>query len=158
MRTLQDLNGARIALPVGLVLASMDTDRDTRVSSAEIRDGAAESFQAGDTNADGYLRSIEFGDWSLTYLGSEYTTPGLLHFDNDMDGRVSRSEFITAFEKIQQRMDANRDGALARAELLVEVNGAGVDPEAIRAQMEAEIRGKMQGKVRDMCQRGGRGT
>lgn len=156
-RTLQDLNGSRIAMPVGLFLTSMDLDRDTRVSRTEIRDGAAESFDASDTNGDGHLRPIEFEAWSLTYLGSEYSTPGRLQFDHDQDGRVSRSEFTATFDEVVRRLDTNRDGTLTRAELLVEVNGAGMDPGAIRAQIEAEMRRNMQGRVREMCRRGGRG-
>lgn len=156
-KTLKDLNGSRIAMPVGLFLTAMDFDRDTRISRTEVRDGAAESFHAADTNSDGFLRSIEFTDWSRTQLGSEYTTPGQMQFDHDQDGRVSLSEFTATFDAIHQRLDTNKDGALVRSELLVEINGMGFDPESMRAQMEAEMRQKMQGKVREMCQRGGRG-
>jgi hypothetical protein len=157
MRTLQDLNGSRIAMPVGLFLTSMDLDRDTRVSRAEVSGGAAETFDASDANNDGYLRPIEFEAWSRTYLGSEYSTPGRLHFDHDQDGRVSRGEFAATFDEIQRQLDSDRDGALTRAELLVEVNGAGIDPGAIRAQIEAELRRNMPGRAREMCRRGGRG-
>ena len=157
MRTLQDLNGSRIAMPVGLFLTSMDLDRDTRVSRTEVSGGAAESFDASDANNDGYLRPIEFEAWSRTYLGSEYSMPGRLQFDHDQDGRVSRDEFTGTFGEIQRRLDSDGDGALIRAELLVEINGVGMDPGAIRAQIEAEMRRNMQGRVREMCRRGGRG-
>jgi hypothetical protein len=157
-RTLQDLNGSRIAMPVGLFLTSMDLDRDTRISPAEVAGGAADSFNASDANADGYLRPIELETWSRTYLGSEYSTPSRLQFDQDQDGRVSRDEFMATFVEIQRRLDSDRDGALARAELLVEINGLGMDPGAIRAQIEAEMRRNMQGRVREMCRRGGRGA
>jgi hypothetical protein len=156
-RTLQDLNGSRIAMPVGLFLTSLDIDRDARTSRTEVSDGAAESFDASDGNTDGYLRAIEFVAWSRTYLGSEYSMPGRLQFDHDQDGRVSRGEFTATFDEIQRRLDSDRDGALTRAELLVEVSGAGMDPGAIRAQIEAEMRRTMQGRVREMCRGGGRG-
>jgi hypothetical protein len=156
-RTLQDLNGSRIAMPVGLFLTSLDLDRDTRVSRTEVSDGAAESFDASDGNSDGYLRAIEFVAWSQTYLGSEYSMPGRLQFDHDQDGRVSRSEFTTTFDEVVRRLDNDRDGTLSRTELLVEVSGTGMDPGAIRAQIEAEMRRTMQGRVREMCRRGGRG-
>ncbi len=156
-RTLQALNGSRIAMPVGLFLTSLDIDRDTRVSRIEVTDGAAGSFDASDGNTDGYLRAIEFVAWSRTYLGSEYSMPGRLQFDHDQDGRVSRSEFTVTFDEVIRRLDTDRDGTLTRAELLVEVSGAGMDPGAIRAQIEAELRRNMQGRVREMCRRGGRG-
>ncbi|MBY0448434.1 MAG: hypothetical protein K2P95_07065, partial [Hyphomonadaceae bacterium] len=41
-RTLQDLDGARVALPIGLLLAGMDRDRDLRLSLREVLGGAAE--------------------------------------------------------------------------------------------------------------------
>ncbi len=154
--TLQDLNGSQIAMPVGLLLTSMDIDRDTQVSRTEVRDGVAESFNASDTDQDGYLSPIEFEDWSRTYLGSEYTTPGRLHFDRDQDARVSLREFATTFDGLHQRLDTDRDGALVRGELLVEIKGLGLDPEAMRAQIEAEIRRNMQGNLREICRRGGR--
>ena len=157
-RTLQDLNGSRVAMPVGLFLTSLDTDRDTRIDLAEVRDGAAATFDASDANVDGYLRPIEFEAWSRTYLGAEYTSPGRLQFDHDQDGRVSRDEFAATFDQIRTRLDGDRDGVLTRGELLVEINGAGMDPGALRAQIEAEMRRNIQGMAREMCRRGGRGA
>lgn len=155
-RTLQDLNGSQIVMPVGLFLAGLDVDRDTRISRTEIRDGAAESFAKSDTDESAHLSPIEFSDWSRTNLGTDESVPSRLHFDLDQDGRISLSEFDTTFDQIFQRLDANRDGTLERAELLVQIDGAGIDKQAARAQIEAEIRQEMQNKVREMCRRGGR--
>ena len=69
MRTLQDLNGSRIAMPVGLFLTSLDIDRDARASRTEVSDGAAESFDATDADNDGHLRPIEFVAWSRASTG-----------------------------------------------------------------------------------------
>ena len=143
-------------MPVGLFLAGLDADRDTRVSQTEIRDSAAESFAKSDTDGNGHLSPIEFSNWSRTNFGTEESVPGRLHFDLDQDGRISLSEFETTLDQIFQRLDTNRDGALDRVELLVQIDGMGIDPQAVRAQIEAEIRQEMQSKVRDMCRRGGR--
>jgi hypothetical protein len=155
-RTLQDLNGSQIVMPVGLFLAGLDIDRDTRISRTEIRDGAAESFARSDTDESAHLSPIEFSNWSQTNFGTEESVPGRLHFDLDQDGLISLSEFDATFDLIFQRLDTNRDGALERVELLVQVDGTGIDQQAVRAQIEAEIRQEMQNKVRDMCRRGGR--
>lgn len=156
-KTLYELNGMRIAMPVGLFLSSVDTDRNTQITRAEVLAGLAESFKASDTNKDGFLRPIEFEEWSRTYLGSTNTTLGPLQFDQDQDGRIALKEFNATFDEIQTRLDQDKDGALARSELLVEINGMGVDQAAIRSQIEGEIRDKMQGRMREMCQRARRG-
>jgi len=143
-------------LPLGLFLTGLDVDRDTRISRTEIRDGAAESFAKSDTDESAHLSPIEFSNWSQTNFGTEESVPGRLHFDLDQDGLISLSEFDATFDLIFQRLDTNRDGALERVELLVQVDGTGIDQQAVRAQIEAEIRQEMQNKVRDMCRRGGR--
>jgi hypothetical protein len=155
-RTLQDLNGSQIVMPVGLFLSGLDVDRDMRISRGEMRDGAAESFDKGDTDGSALLSPIEFSNWSRTNFGTDQSVPGRLHFDLDQDGHISPGEFNTTFDQIFQRLDANRDGVLDRAELLVQIDGAGIDKQAMRAQIEAEIRQEMQGKVKEMCRRGGR--
>ena len=155
-RTLQDLNGSQIVMPVGLFLVGLDVDRDTRISRTEIRVAAAESFAKSDTDESAHLSPIEFSNWSQINFGTEESVPGRLHFDLDQDGRISVSEFDTTFDQIFQRLDKNRDGAIERVELLVQIDGTGIDKQAVRAQIEAEIRQEMQNKVRDMCRRGGR--
>lgn len=143
-------------MPVGLFLAGLDVDRDTRISRTEMRDSAAESFANSDADGSAHLSPIEFADWSRTNLGTEESVPGRLHFDRDLDGRISLSEFNTTFDEIFLRLDANQDGMLDRAELLVQIDGTGIDKQAVRAQIEAEIRQEMQSKVSEMCRRGGR--
>lgn len=155
-RTLQDLEGARVAMPIGLLLAGMDTNRDWRLSRSEVLEGAAESFKASDKDSDAFLSPIEFLDWQRNYLGYEYATPGRLQFDLSQDARISALEFTTVFEGIHQRLDVDQNGRLARAELLVEINGLGIDPAAIRAQIENEVRQKAEGRIRELCRRGGR--
>ena len=153
--TLRDLNGSQIAMPVGLFLTSLDTNHDIQVSRAEVNEGVVASFVAGDKDGNEQLSPIEFEDWSRTYLGSINAVPYRLHFDRDQDARISLSEFTMTFEDIRQRLDTDRDGMLARAELLVEVAGLGIDPAAMRAEMQAEMRQSMQGRIKEIC-RGGR--
>ena len=151
-RTLQELNGSKVATPVGLFFTSLDTDRDTAISPAELSAGVELAFQAGDRDGSGSITPIEFADWSIAYLGSNYTTPSRLQFDKNQDSSVSRDEFSTTFSAIYQRLDSDLSGSVQRSELLVQIEGAGIDPLAMRAQMESELRSKMQ----QMCRSGGR--
>ena len=149
-RTLQDINGSQIATPVGLFLTSLDGDRDTALSTEEMAAGLNAAFAAGDGDQNGALSAIEFEAWSERFLGARHTTPTRLHFDHDQDTSISQDEFRRTFDAIQQRLDRNGNGELQRAELLVTIDGAGVNPDAMRQQMEAEMRRKMQ----EMCRRG----
>ncbi len=143
-------------MPLGLFLAGLDVDRDTRISHAEMLDSATESFANSDADGSAHLSPIEFADWSRTNFGTEESVPGRLHFDRDLDGRISLSEFNTTFDEIFLRLDANQDGMLNRTELLVKIDGTGIDTQAVRSQIESEIRQEMQNKVSEMCRRGGR--
>jgi len=149
-RTLQDINGSQIATPVGLFLTSLDGDRDTALSTEEMAAGLNAAFAAGDGDQNGALSAIEFEAWSERFLGARHTTPTRLQFDRDQDTSISQDEFRRTFDAIQQRLDRNGNGELQRAELLVTIDGAGVNPDAMRQQMEAEMRRKMQ----EMCRRG----
>ena len=153
-RTLQDLNGSQVATPIGLFLTSLDVDRDALISQNEVERGISEAFRASDANNNGSLSPIEFTDWSATYLGSEYTNPSRLHFDQDQDSGISEQEFELTFAGIYNRLDKDKSGTLNRGELLVQISGTGLDPLALRAQMESEMRSKMQ----QMCRQGGRGS
>lgn len=153
--TLQDLNGSQIAMPVGLLLTSLDTDRDMRISRLEVLEGVTEGFAASDTDGNDYLSPIEFEAWSRTYLGSVNAMPYRLHFDRDQDAKVSLREFTVTFDDIRQRLDTNQDEALVRAELLIEIDGLGIDPIAMRAEVEAEMRRQMRGRIREVCRGGG---
>lgn len=151
-RTLQELNGSKVATPLGLFLTSLDTDRDTAVSPGELNTGVELAFKAGDLDGSGSISPIEFADWSVAYLGSNYTTPSRLQFDRNQDSSVSPDEFAKTFSAIFHRLDSDQSGSVQRSELLVQIEGVGLDPLAMQAQMESEMRSKMQ----QMCRRGGR--
>ncbi len=143
------VQGGRIAPPAGVLLAGMDRNFDARVSQEEIREAAALVFAAGDADADGALSGIEFTAWSERFLGDPYAVPGRLRFDHDQNGAVSQDEFALTFAAIGDRFDTNGDGEIARSELLVTVEGADIDADAMREQMQAEMRRR----VREICRR-----
>ena len=150
--SLSDLRGSSVVAPVGLFVNSMDSNRDAIIDEAEFNTGVRESFLAGDLDSDGEISPIEFTAWSIANLGSEYSTPGRLHFDHDQNSAVSSQEFERTLAGIYTRLDRDRSGAIHRSELLVQMNGIGMDPSVMRAEMEAQMRSKMQ----QLCRRSGR--
>ena len=151
-RTLRDLKSSQIATPVGLLLASMDSNHDAVISREEMNADLNIFFDAADSNGNGALSPIEFGDWSEKFLGSRYTVPSQLNFDHDQNSSISLNEFQLTFDAISQRLDKDRDSNLARSELLFTISGSGFDQNAMRREMEA----KMRQKIREMCRSGRR--
>lgn len=141
--------GGRIAPPAGVLLAGMDQDFDARVSQEEISAAAGLIFAAGDADQDGTLSGIEFTSWSEQYLGDPYAVPGRLRFDHDQNGAISRDEFALTLAALGDRFDADGDGEVARAELLVTVDRGDIDVDAMREQMQAEMRRR----AREICRR-----
>lgn len=109
---------SEVAQPLALAVAGFDADRDGRTSRAEFDDGVARTFAAADANRDGALGYIEYAGWARTWMGSETATPGPFAIDADGDDRLARAEMLDAFGRQFVRLDANRDGAVTRAELL----------------------------------------
>lgn len=146
--TLKDLQGAAIASPIGLVFAAMDANGDTLVQAEEVDAAAPGLFATGDANTDGVITPLEFNTWSHTHLGSTYAKPGRLDFDRNQDNQIDPLEFAMVMAGIHDRLDRDKNGALERAELLVSISGTGVDVNAMRREMEDELRRKMQEAMR----------
>jgi len=144
--TMAMVNNQQIAPPVGLMLVSLDDDRDTIVTAEEIDAALPAMFEAFDSDASGALTGLEFSDWSMKHLGSRHSVPGRLRFDLNQNSRITLEEFETTIDAMVMRFDQDNDGALARHELLVTLSGP--DMAAMRAQME----GQMRSRARQMCQ------
>jgi hypothetical protein len=101
---------------VNLALVLLDSDRDGRISLAEIA-GAPAALRAADRNGDGWLEWSEIVPTPI----AEYLAI-LLSADRDGDGRVSRQESARTFpEGLFERADRNRDGFATGEELLAEL-------------------------------------
>jgi len=150
MNLLNDFQGKQVAAPVGLLFAGMDENRDVKISSDEIRLGGKELFTISDLDGDAALTPTEFGTFSETHLGGTYSSPSRMQFDRNQDQKISLDEFQQTLETVRQKLDKNNDGALARSELVMNLNlpGNGVDVAAMRRQMEAQMRRKMEEAMR----------
>lgn len=106
-----------VAEPVALALAGFDADQDGRVTRAETAAGAARSFAAvARGGADiGY---IGYAQWATRWLGDANALPSPFEVDGDRNDRITTAELAAALDAAFVRLDADRDGALTRAELL----------------------------------------
>ncbi|MEL6728278.1 MAG: hypothetical protein AAFP81_01975 [Pseudomonadota bacterium] len=142
------LDGKQVSPPIGLVLASMDTNGDATLSPDELQAGYELSFESGDLDGSRALSGAEFTKWSEKQLGQTYALPSIMNFDHDQNASISDAEFKRTFEEIVARFDKNADGFLVRAELITTLNLPGLDPEQMRREMEAEMRKKMEEAMR----------
>lgn len=106
------------AEPIGLAIASFDSNGDGLTSRAEFDAALERTFTAADRDSNGTLGYIEYSGWALTWLGSATALPGPYAIDTDGDNQLSRSEFAAAFATQFARLDADNDGSISHAELL----------------------------------------
>jgi Ca2+-binding EF-hand superfamily protein len=106
------------AEPVGLAIASFDSDDDGRTTRAELNQALLRSFAAADRDGDGLLGYIEYSAWATIWLGSATALPGPYAIDADGDDRISREELLAEFGRIFVRLDRDSDGAVSHGELL----------------------------------------
>jgi hypothetical protein len=112
-----------VAAPIALAIAGFDADGDGRTSRAEMIAGVARSFAAVDTAHRGALRYLDYADWALRWLGDRNALPSPFELDSDGDDAVSLPELQAGFAAAFDRLDADRDGYLTRAELLTILAG-----------------------------------
>ena len=112
-----------VAEPVALFLAGMDRDRDGRTTLAELRQGLVEAT-GGDKPWGAGIGYIAYSDWAERWLGDRNGLPSPFELDRNGDNRITVEELGTRFEGIFARFDANKDGAVTRAELLTIRNSA----------------------------------
>ena len=113
-----------VAEPVAVLIAACDANGDARVTQVELAPCLARSFAVIDTGASGTLGYIGYSDWALWWLGDRNALPSPFSVDNDNDNRITPVELQTQFAKLFARFDADKDGAVSRAELLTIKSGA----------------------------------
>ena len=107
-----------VAMPIALLFATMDADKDRAVSFAELDAALEAEWALADSDGNGMATALEFANWSDVSLGSQDTLPNRLSFDRDVSGSVSETEFAEGMAQEFNRLDANKDQILTRAELL----------------------------------------
>lgn len=134
----------------GFDIAAMDSDKDGKVTKAEVEAFQAARMKEADANADGKLSADELVAMRVKAMSarmSEHAAEMVKNLDTDADGLLSATELAARpgpaamFDKI----DANSDGAVTQAEV-----------DAMQAQMH-EMRGKhgRHGKHHKMGMMGG---
>ena len=113
---------------IALLFTDYDTDRDRRVTTAELEQGATESFAGADGDSNGMVTPLEYAAWSKAALGSETALPGRLAFDPDFNNSITPDEFRNALRQQFIKLDKDSDGVLTRAELLAPAPQAGIAP------------------------------
>lgn len=112
-----------VAEPVALLLTGFDRDDDARVTRAETTAGLAAITSGGEwASGIGY---IAYADWSARWLGDRNGVPTPFDVDRDGNGRVTAAELSDRVAAIFDRLDADKDGVLTRAELLTIRRDAG---------------------------------
>lgn len=90
-----------------------DTDKDGKLTQAEIDAARTQRFDTYDTNGDGKLSLTEF-----SALFSEITEPATVRafqfLDPDGDAEITKEEFDTPSTRLVERFDRNGDGVLSR--------------------------------------------
>ena len=104
--------------PVGMAIAGFDADGDGRTSRAELDAGVRRSFASVDTGNRGAIGYIAFADWAERWLGDRNALPSPFEVDSDGDDRITLGELQATFARIVARLDVDKDGSLARKELL----------------------------------------
>jgi Ca2+-binding EF-hand superfamily protein len=107
-----------IAEPVGLMIATFDSDGDARVTRAEFDAGLRRSFDAVDTEKRGSLSYIRFSDWAETFLGNRNALPSPFEADADGDNRITFAELADRFDLFFARFDIDKNGVIVRSELV----------------------------------------
>lgn len=104
--------------PVGMMIATFDTDMSGGTSKAELVEGVRRSFRAIDTADSGRLGYIVFADWAERWLGNRTALPSPFEVDVDGDNQITLVELEANFARTFDRLDKDHDGIVTRAETL----------------------------------------
>ncbi|MDF2384596.1 EF-hand domain-containing protein [Nostoc ellipsosporum NOK] len=107
-----------IVEPVAMMIAAFDADGDGKVTRAEFDTGLKRSFDAVDTQHQGWLGYIAYSDWQERWMGDRNTVPSPFEVDRDGDNKVSFAELVERFDLLFKRFDADRNGVIERKELV----------------------------------------
>lgn len=106
-----------IAEPVAMAIAAFDADGDAITTRAEFDAGVRRSFDQAAKGA-ATIGYIGFGDWAERWLGNRNALPSPFEVDQDGDNRITLAELQARFALFFDRFDRDRNGAIARNELL----------------------------------------
>lgn len=106
-----------VAEPVALFLAAADRDLDGRTTLPELNQALA-ATTANDPAWKVGVGFIAYSDWAERWLGDRNGVPTPFDLDRNGDQKVTSDELATRFDALFARFDANKDGAVTRAELL----------------------------------------
>ena len=98
------------------LIERFDTDRDGKLTQAEINQARADRLARFDSNGDGRLSLKEFEALWLDHM-RERMVDSFQYLDNDGDGAVTGPEYLDPFASIVAYKDQNGDGELEPAEL-----------------------------------------
>ena len=115
------LEGGKVARPVALLFAGMDSDHDHTIDRAELSSGIVSEWDALPVSARDTVPSLAIADWATTALGDAEALPNQIAFDVNLDGQISREEFGTRLTEEFDRLDRDHDGSLTRAEMLADL-------------------------------------
>jgi hypothetical protein len=117
-----------IAEPVAMAIAAFDADGDGMVTRAEYDAGVRKGFEAV-AKGQPSIGYINFGDWSERWLGNRNALPSPFEVDQDGDNRISLAELQARFELFFTRFDRDKNGSIARNELLTTRPQPGARPD-----------------------------
>ena len=106
--------------PIGLLFASMDTDGQTGLSKSELKIGTEKQWAV--LNSGAKVSAIDYGNWSLSVMGSREVQPNFLSFDSDFNGGLTKAEFENGLKREFDRADKNTDGVVTREETVYLIN------------------------------------
>jgi Ca2+-binding EF-hand superfamily protein len=78
-------------------------------------------FDQFDTDGSGRMSRSEHSYWATVVLGDAYARPTWIRLDRDGSGAVTPDEFKAARSQSAADFDADQDGVITRAELMVRV-------------------------------------
>lgn len=107
-----------MAEPVAVFIAACDADSDARVARTEVAACVARSFASIDRDGRGTIGYIQFADWAERWLGDRNALPSPFETDTDSDNRITPAELQAQLDKTFTRLDRDKDGTLARSEML----------------------------------------
>jgi Ca2+-binding EF-hand superfamily protein len=106
----------------GFDFATLDTDKDGKVTKAEVDAFHAAQVKAADANGDGKLSADELATMQISAMTARITARAAKMvelMDTDKDGALSAAELAVppGPEMMFDKIDANSDGAITQAEI-----------------------------------------
>lgn len=114
------LQEAKITRPIAILFTEFDVNNDLLLTREELDVAIPTEFQRADADQSGTLTGFEIVDWCLLKMGDKEAQPDLRAMDTDMSYTVTPAEFAIALIREFDHMDANQDGRVTRAEMLMD--------------------------------------